>query len=194
MDMKSQYDEPDKVLPESQFTPPRAWCEHPEWWHSWNDDGNATEIEVVNLICGFISAIQPEFVVETGTALGRTALAMANALTLNGHGRMVTLEIDPKKAEIAKKYCFGAPVQVICIDSFQYHPPQSIDFIWIDSKSELRSDEFLYFKQFLSKGAVVGFHDTGAHRNPPVVLPKVMEYINPISLNTPRGCIFGQLK
>ncbi|MDA8047476.1 MAG: class I SAM-dependent methyltransferase [Actinomycetota bacterium] len=43
-----------------------------------------------------IRAIQPDHVVETGTALGLGSCAIAAALLRNGHGRLTTVDIDPE--------------------------------------------------------------------------------------------------
>ena len=43
-----------------------------------------------------IYELQPELIVETGTADGGSALYLASLLDLNGHGRLMTIDIDRK--------------------------------------------------------------------------------------------------
>ncbi len=57
----------DSIL-ESTFTPPDPDCPRPDWWHA--RDAQATEDEVIELVAGFVRALQPELVLETGTYLG----------------------------------------------------------------------------------------------------------------------------
>jgi hypothetical protein len=61
---------------EARFTPPRPDCPHPEWWTSTDDD--STECEVTALVAAFVVALQPELVIETGTAFGQTAEAIGH--------------------------------------------------------------------------------------------------------------------
>jgi hypothetical protein len=51
-----------------------------------------------------IRAAQPDHVVETGTHLGLGSCAIAAALLRNGHGRLTTIDIDPKAG-----YLIGEP-------------------------------------------------------------------------------------
>ena len=95
---------------EADFTPPNSWCPDPGFWHA--DDGDATEHEVTELVAAFVRALQPELVVETGSYSAQTSLAVGEALARNGHGRLVTLEIEPELAGIAKAKCAGLPVTI----------------------------------------------------------------------------------
>ena len=72
-------------VPESTFTKPHAECPHPEWWSA--DDDESAEVEVVELVGALVRVLQPEYVVETGTFVGRMAQGIGQALLLNGHGR-----------------------------------------------------------------------------------------------------------
>lgn len=97
--------------PESHFTRPRADCPHPEWWHA--ADVDSTEIEVSELVAAFVRALQPQVVVETGTAWGQTAELAGRALARNRHGHLWTLEPDRLRADHARARCRGLPVTVV---------------------------------------------------------------------------------
>ena len=53
---------------------------------------------------------RPALVVECGTAIGYSGLWTAAALELNGHGRIITLEIDPARARLAGEHFAAAGV------------------------------------------------------------------------------------
>lgn len=177
---------------EKTFTPPCNFCPNPEHWNAY--DGNATEDEVIDLICGFIRAIQPELIVETGTYLGTTSEIMANALVLNGHGRLITFETNEARCKIAKKRLEGQPAEVINGSILSWTSNSEIGFAWFDSNQNQRVDEFFHVKKWLSKGAVVGFHDTGPQHSVKNHIHKIVNSLNIISLRTPRGCCFAQVK
>lgn len=179
---------------ESEFTAPRTDCPHPEYWHA--DDSDSTEFEVSHLVAAFITALQPEFVVETGTAFGQTAFEIGVALQLNGHGRLVTLETDPTRAELSRRRCEGLPVEVLEISSMDYTPDHFIDFAWFDSLLHLRADEYCRYRPWLSDRAVVGFHDTGPQHTVRAFLQPLIDrgqLVEPLWLPTPRGACFARV-
>jgi hypothetical protein len=182
------------VKTEDRFTAPRADCPHPGRWHS--DDDDSTEIEVSRLVAAFIGALQPDFVVETGTAFGQTAELIGLALQENGQGRLVTLEPDPERAAISRARCFGLPVEVLEQASLDYTPDQPVDFAWFDSLLTLRPLELLRYRPYLSARAVVGFHDTGPQHPVRTSLDRLVADLHlapPLYLPTPRGVCFARL-
>ncbi len=180
---------------ESEFTAPREDCPHPEWWTA-NDDQSA-ELEVTGLVAAFIRAIQPEYVVETGTATGQTAEAIGLALQANGHGRLDTLETDAECVKASTVRCAGLPVSVVHGSSLEFTPATEIGFAWFDSLLPLRAVEFERFSPWLPRGALVGFHDTGPHFGPglrsDIAALAAARRLRPISLRTPRGVVFAQV-
>lgn len=176
---------------EARFTPPRPDCPRPEWWHSTDDD--STEVEVTALVAAFVVALQPELVVETGTAWGQTAEAIGRALAANGHGRLVTLEPDAGRADHSRQRCAGLPVDVLEQSSLDYAPDSPVDFAWFDSLTDLRHREFMRYLPHLSARAVVGFHDTGPQHPVRRHLERLVanELLpEPLWLPTPRGVCF----
>lgn len=183
------------MMLESEFTAPREDCPHPEHWHA--SDGESTEWEVTQLVASFITALQPDFVLETGTAFGQTAYAIGTALRESGHGRLVTLELDHRRAEASRRLCTGLPVTVVEQHSMEFLPPDDIDFMWLDSEAEFRGREIERFAAYASARCVIGVHDTGPHHVTrsylePLVTAETIE--PPLYLPTPRGVCFTRLR
>lgn len=181
------------VEPESRFTQPRTECPHPEYWHS--ADSDSTEVEVTELVAAFCRALQPEVVVETGTAYGQTAQAIGEALQANGHGHLYTLETDAGRVEICRERVAGLPVTVIAGSSMAWTPPDAVDFAWFDSLLPLRVDEFRRYVEHMWSGATVGFHDCGPQHSlrPGIEALAAEGLLRPIYLPTPRGAIFAEV-
>lgn len=190
------------VQPELAFTDPRDDCPHPEHWHAY--DGYATEVEVTELVAAVVRALQPELVVETGTHVGQTARAIADALSRNSHGELITLELDDKlAAAAAHRFEIDKHVTVIAGDSLMYTPPRSIDFLWLDSATYLPVDgdepprsfrvaEYRWFRRWLSDRAVIMIHDTGPHREVTRSELDALDDFNVLHLPTPRGVTIGR--
>lgn len=179
------------IYAESAWTKPRPDCPHPEWWHS--TDPQSTEIQVSELVAGFIRAVQPEYVVETGTCVGQTAHIVGMALQANGHGRLDTLETEPDRAKLSRQRCSGLPVTVHETPSLEFEPAQRIDFAWLDSRTELRVPEFERFRPWLGEGSIVGFHDTSPHKGVYGSLVEALPGTRAIRLRTPRGVTFVEV-
>jgi hypothetical protein len=178
---------------EARWTRPRADCPHPEWWTA--ADADSAEAEVTELVAAFVRALQPELVLETGAAYGATAAAIGGALRRNGHGRLLTLEVDPARAAHAQRRCAGLPVEVLNVASLEYEPPAPLDFVWLDSLLELRAEEFLHFRPTMHAGTIVGFHDTGPHYEVRAAVDALAAegLLRPVHLPTPRGATFAQV-
>lgn len=181
-------------LPESTFTAPRPDCPNPDRWHA--TDAYATEDEVTALVAAMVVALQPDYAIETGTHIGNTAEAIGRALAVNGHGRLVTLEIDPVLADRAASRLAGLPVDVVHASSLAWLPDRPVDFAWFDCDAHRRQDAFTHLRPYMHDRTVVGFHDTGPQH--PVrgyldelVALGVLE--GPLYLPTPRGVCFARV-
>lgn len=179
---------------ESVYTAARPeWCAKPEFWHA--PDKESSELEVLELCAAFIRALQPEVVVETGSAYGFGAAMMGAALKANGHGRLYSLEIDLARYEHAFERCKGLPVDVVYIDSMTWKPPAGIGFAFFDSRPNLRADEFRRYRPFMVPSAIVAFHDIAPHHT---IWPRVHELereglLRALQLRTPRGIAICQI-
>jgi len=182
---------PGGVVRESEFTPAHAECANPERWTA--TDEQSTELEVTELVGAFVRALQPEYVVETGTFCGNTARAIGEALARNGHGRLDTIEIDPDRAAVATRRCEGLPVAVHCASSLEFDPAEPIGFAWFDSLLDLRVPEFQRFYSHMAPGSFVGFHDTGSHMGSLGAQIRALPNLRPTFLRTPRGVCFAEV-
>lgn len=179
------------VVPESSWTRPGTWCPHPERWHA--VDAYSTELEVSALVAAFVRALQPDYVVETGTCVGVTARMIGLALQANGHGRLVTLETNPDLVAIARQMCAGLPVEVHHESSLDFEPEAPIGFAWLDSLVGLRVHEFDRYRPWLPSGAVVGVHDTAPHHGQLGEDVAQLPGTRSIRLRTPRGVTFAEV-
>lgn len=178
--------------PESRFTPPADWCQSPQRWHS--TDADSTEVEVTELVAAMVRALQPDLVVETGTAWAQTAGAIGEALARNGHGRLVTCEPDPVRHAFCVDAVKSLPVTVVKGQSLELVPDGPVGFAWLDSLPNLRIPEFRHLRQWLSPGAVVGFHDTAPHKKLHRWLARTDAEMVRLNLRTPRGVTFAQVR
>lgn len=186
---------PGPLAPEDRFTGPTEWCPNPQHWHS--TDGASTEVEVTELVASFVRALQPELVVETGTAHGQTAEAIGRALATNGHGRLVTIELNPTRVASSRDRCTGLPVEIVQSSSLDWRPDadEAIGFAWFDSEIHLRAAEFKAYRPWMTPGVIVGFHDTGPQHK---LQPDIEQLgrdgaLKAIRLHTPRGVSFAEV-
>ena len=101
-----------------EYHRPTPECPHPERWSMY--DSMTAEVEVLEFLRTLVTTIKPELVVETGTFMGVSTLWIAEALRINGFGRIVTCEYDPKVYETAKEKFADLAIQR------PYRPPQRI--------------------------------------------------------------------
>jgi hypothetical protein len=182
------------ALRESRWIAPNDHCPHPEWWHS--TDFNATEIEVTAAVQGVVRALQPDYVVETGTASAQTTIAIGLALRKNGHGRLVSLEIDPRLVEHGRQLCRRLPVEIRQQSSLDFIPDHLIDFAWLDSLPEIRHLEFRRYYPYMHRRTIVGFHDTGPFHPTRGFVDEIEQegLVKTIDFPTPRGFSLGRVQ
>lgn len=125
--------------------------------------------EMPQMICGelessflkfMVALLKPKRVLEIGTFVGYSALAMAESLPENG--KLVTLEIDLKSLEFAKSYWdkteHGSKIKPILGDATQTinDLKGSFDLIFIDAD---KTNYLTYFNKALEliseKGAII---------------------------------------
>src|ERR1700751_4993449 len=88
-----------QLVPE--YHRPTPECPHPERWSMY--DSMTAEVEVLEFLRTIITTIKPNLVVETGTFMGVSTLWIAEALRLNGFGRIISCEYDAKMFAAARE-------------------------------------------------------------------------------------------
>lgn len=84
-----------------------------------------------------VRALQPEFVVETGTNRGLGSAVIAAALLRNGHGRLATVDLDDRSGELILPP-YDAVVEHVVSDSLEFLAGpvarrQPIDLLFVDT-------------------------------------------------------------
>jgi predicted O-methyltransferase YrrM len=144
-----------------------------------------------------VTALQPDFVVETGSCSGTTSAAIGRALKANGHGELVSLEVDAVRVETANERCKGLPVSILHKSSMDYQPDRPVDFAFFDSVPVLRGQEFERYLPWMHDRTVVAFHDTAPHHTVRRRLAPLEEsglIVSPLYLPTPRGIMFARVR
>ena len=77
----------------SPFNPDAKWLS-PQWG---GDEGMSIEIEVGDLIYGFIRSVKPRTVLETGTWKGFSAKIITHGLFLNRFGKITCVDLEDQK-------------------------------------------------------------------------------------------------
>jgi predicted O-methyltransferase YrrM len=150
------------MRPESTWTPPSEFCPHPERWHA--PDAMSTETEASEAVAALVRVTQPDLVVELGSAWGHTTFMLGHAVRLNGHGRVVAVDLDPGAVQTAAWQCRGLPVDVVLADVYKWSPPEGIGFLFVDAgEPPDRVRMFTHLRPHLARGAVAVFHDAAPH-------------------------------
>ena len=186
------------VYKESDFTVPTAWAPRPDLYGAFGTD--AAEEEVCELLASLVRALKPAFVMETGTHEGRSAVYLADALKRNQYGRMVSLEINTDcmkeaRQRLSRYALLGGGLgqcEVLGESSFDYIPPQPIDFLFSDSELGTRLQELTRLRPYLAPRAWVAVHDSLTHRSVMGDLAP-LNWIERVDIPTPRGLTIGRL-
>ena len=145
------------------------------------------------LVASFVRALQPDYVVETGTCIGQTAWLIAQALQCNGQGHLDTIETEADRAKFAAERLTGLPALVHCTSSMDFTPREPIGFAWFDSRVDLRVAEFERYRPHFLPGAIAGFHDTAPHQGAWGRHVESLPGTRAIRLPTPRGVTFVEV-
>lgn len=183
------------LVPEYHRATPE--CPHPERWSMF--DSMTAEVEVLEFLRTLVTTIKPQLVVETGTFMGVSTLWIAEAMRINGFGRIVTCEYDPTLYQTAKEK-FAASRFADLIDlrhesSLELKVDGTIDLFFSDSDMPIREQEVRRFLPQISPFGLILMHDASSHLKQVRDAALKMErdgLISVVLLPTPRGLVVAQ--
>jgi predicted O-methyltransferase YrrM len=183
------------LVPEYHRATPE--CPHPERWSMY--DSMTAEVEVLEFVRTLVTTIKPNLVVETGTFMGVSTLWIAEALRLNGFGRIVSCEYDPAVFATAKEK-FDASEFRDLIDlrnesSLEMKVEGTIDLFFSDSDMPIREQEVRRYLPQISPFGIILMHDASSHLKQVREAALKLEaegLISVVLLPTPRGLVVAQ--
>lgn len=141
-----------------------APCPQDARWEVPGDSGICTEVETIALVFGFVRALKPKVVVETGSNVGCVSKAICEALEANGNegAKFITCDTDIGALRETAKRCWGDKQIMYFHETGLWvvqHFASTADLYWIDSSEEGRMEELVWIKANGKPGAVVLVHD-----------------------------------
>jgi predicted O-methyltransferase YrrM len=119
-------------------------------------DGMASEYEMHDFLYGLVRLMKPELVVETGCYHGLMTRRLGEAVSANGHGKVISCDVEPEQVSQAISRCEGLPVEVRLSKAEDLPELHDADLIFSDSSEQSRFLEYHRAKP----GCVFLMHDT----------------------------------
>ena len=183
------------LVPEYHRATPE--CPHPERWSMY--DSMTAEVEVLEFLRTLVTTIKPNLVVETGTFLGVSTLWIAEALRVNGFGRIVSCEYDPQVFAAAKEKIdaseFRDLIDLRNESSLEMKVDGTIDLFFSDSDMPIREQEVRRYLPQISPFGLILMHDASSHLKQVRDAALKLEadgLISVVLLPTPRGLVVAQ--
>jgi predicted O-methyltransferase YrrM len=180
-----------------EYHRPTPECPHPERWSMY--DSMTAEVEVLEFLRTLVTTIKPDLVVETGTFLGVSTLWIAEALRMNGFGRIVSCEFDPQVFAAAKEKIdaseFRDLIDLRNESSLEMKVDGTIDLFFSDSDMPIREQEVRRFLPQISPFGLILMHDASSHLKQVRDAALKLEadgLISVVLLPTPRGLVVAQ--
>ena len=180
-----------------EYHRPTPECPHPERWSMY--DSMTAEVEVLEFLRTLVTTIKPNLVVETGTFMGVSTLWIAEALRLNGFGRIISCEYDPKMLEVAREKIetseFRDLIDLRRDSSLEMSVEGTIDLFFSDSNVDIREQEVRRYLPQISPFGVILMHDASSHMKDVREAALKLEregLISVVLLPTPRGLVMAQ--
>jgi predicted O-methyltransferase YrrM len=193
--MRQAVERAGQLVPE--YHRPTPECPHPERWSMY--DSMTAEVEVLEFLRTLVTTIKPELVVETGTFMGVSTLWIAEALRLNGFGRIVSCEYDPKVFETARQKIEASDlrdwIDLRNESSLEMKVEGTIDLLFSDSDLPIREQEVRHYLPQISPFGVILMHDASSHMKQVRDAALKLEregLISVVLLPTPRGLVVAQ--
>lgn len=184
-----------QLVPE--YHRPTLECPHPDRWSMY--DSMTAEVEVLEFLRTLVTTIKPSLVVETGTFMGVSTLWIAEALRLNGFGKIITCEQDAKLFDAARQKFDASELRDLIElrneSSLEMKVDGAIDLFFSDSDMPIREQEVRRYLPQISPFGVILMHDASSH------LKQVREaalnleregLVSVVLLPTPRGLVVAQ--
>ncbi len=182
---------------QSEYAPSSPECPHPELWKMY--DSMSAEVEVLDFLKQVVLTLKPNVIVETGTFMGISTLALAEGLKQNGFGRVITVEFDPRVFAKAKERFdasgLGSWIDARNQSSLELQVHGTIDLLFSDSAIGIRESEVRHFLPQVSPTGLILMHDASSHQK--VVREAALRLeseglISVVLLPTPRGLVIAQ--
>jgi len=180
-----------------EYHRPTPECPHPERWSMY--DSMTAEVEVLEFLRTLVTTIKPNLVVETGTFMGVSTLWIAEALRLNGFGRIISCEYDAKMFEVAREKIeaseFRDLIDLRNESSLEMQVEGTIDLFFSDSDVPVREQEVRRYLPQISPFGVILMHDASSHMKDVREAALKLEregLISVVLLPTPRGLVVAQ--
>jgi predicted O-methyltransferase YrrM len=180
-----------------EYHRPTPECPNPERWSMF--DSMTAEVEVLEFLRTLVTTTKPRLVVETGTFMGASTLWIAEAIRLNGFGRIITCEFDPEVYQTARQKFAESPFNDL-IDlrnesSLEMKVEGTIDLFFSDSDMPIREQEVRRFLPQISPFGLILMHDASSHLKQVREAALKLErdgLISVVLLPTPRGLVVAQ--
>jgi predicted O-methyltransferase YrrM len=180
-----------------EYHRPTPECPHPERWSML--DSMTAEVEVLEFLRTLVTTIKPNLVVETGTFMGVSTLWIAEAVRMNGFGRIISCEYDPEVFATAKEKIEASEYRDL-IDlrnesSLEMKVEGTIDLFFSDSDIPIREQEVRRYLPQISPFGVILMHDASSHMKGVREAALKLEQeglISVVLLPTPRGLVVAQ--
>ncbi len=183
------------LVPEYHRATPE--CPHPERWSMY--DSMTAEVEVLEFLRTLVTTIKPSLVVETGTFLGVSTLWIAEAMRMNGFGRIISCEYDPQVFAAAKEKIdaseFRDLIDLRNESSLEMKVEGAIDLFFSDSDMPIREQEVRRYLPQISPFGLILMHDASSHLKQVREAALKLErdgLISVVLLPTPRGLVVAQ--
>ena len=183
------------IVPE--YHRPTPECPHPERWSMY--DSMTAEVEVLEFLRTLVTTVKPGLIVETGTFLGVSTLVIAEALRMNGLGRIVSCEFNPKVFSAAKEKIaaseFHDLIDLRNESSLEMKVDGTIDLFFSDSDMPIREQEVRRYLPQISPFGLILMHDASSHLKQVREAALKLEregLISVVLLPTPRGLAVAQ--
>ena len=180
-----------------EYHRPTPECPYPERWSMY--DSMTAEVEVLEFLRTLVTTTKPTLVVETGTFMGVSTLWIAEAMRLNGFGKIISCEYDPKVIETAKQKIeaseFHDLIDLRNESSLEMKVDGTIDLFFSDSDMPIREQEVRRYLPQISPFGLILMHDASSHlkqvRDAALKLERE-GLISVVLLPTPRGLVVAQ--